>query len=122
MRAPGSSSLEESSGLGRNRAERAVDGAAAPGPELELLELQQGEAPHRGCEQDLGCRGCVLPGRRGENAGLAPSGSRQAPRLLSRLKEQTQAVKVQTHRAPTSRTFAVGSITAFCAGLEVTEM
>lgn len=31
-------------------------GAAVPGQELELLELQQGEAPHRSSELDLVCR------------------------------------------------------------------
>lgn len=47
------SSLATASGMGSCR--RRIR-AAAPGQEQELLELQQGEAPHRGCELDLACR------------------------------------------------------------------
>lgn len=47
------SSLSMASGMGSCR--RWI-GAAVPGQEQELLELQQGEAPHRSCELDLVCR------------------------------------------------------------------
>lgn len=67
-------------------------GAAAPGQEQELLELQQGEAPHRSCELDLICReereGPSWEERRGENAAPVLSGSHRTLGL------QTGAIRV----------------------------
>lgn len=91
-------------------------GAAVPGREQELLELQQGEAPHRSYERALGCReGKILPGRRGVKAELAPSESHRPPRVLgkampawARPTEHPEAIGT----TPTSRTFTVGDITA----------
>lgn len=58
--------------------------AAVPGQEQELLELQQGEAPHRSCELDLVCRegreGSCCEERRKCSAGaLRVPPSSQAP-------------------------------------------
>lgn len=85
--------LAESSGLSREQAAAGSRSGQRCLAEQEILQLQQGEAPPRNYEQALGCReGKVLPGRRGEKAGLAPTMSHRAPRLLGKVG--------QTHRAP----------------------